>query len=139
MMPNHTKTVGRKMRKRLYQALTEDSKLIDRAHSASLEKTKKRFYADSIANDPNTNNTGTTEYIEPVTEIFALATRQFATLYSLPACYDKEFTKLPLAIYSNLNHSVLTSAKFFDWYMHAGKVAWKAGFAVIWNPFYWSR
>ena len=127
------------MRKRLYQALPEHNELINGAHSASLEKTKKRFYAESIVKDPPINGAGATEYITPHTEIFALAARQLATLYSLSACYDEKFTKLPLAVYSNWNHAASTSAKFFDWYMHAGKAAWQAGFALIWKPFPGSR
>lgn len=127
------------MRKRLYQALPEHSKLIDSAHSASMEKTKKRFYAENIVKDPDTDGSGVTEYIESLTQIAASATGQMATFYSLSSCYNKEFTKLPLAMYSNWNHSASTSAKFFNWYMHAGKAAWETGFAVFCNPFFWSK
>ena len=127
------------MRKRLYQALPEHSELIDSVHSACKEKTKKRFYAENIVKDHDAKVAGVTEYIESLTEIFALAAGQLDTLYSLYDCYEKECTKIPLAMYSNWNYSASTSAKFSDWYMCTGKAAWETGFAVAYNPFSWSR
>ncbi len=127
------------MRKRLYQALPEHSELIDSVHSACKEKTKKRFYAENIVKDHDAKVAGVTEYIESLTEIFALAAGQLDTLYSLYDCYEKECTKIPLAMYSNWNHSASTSANFLDWYMCTGKAAWETGFAVAYNPFSWSR
>ena len=127
------------MRKRLYQALPEHSELIDSVHSSCKEKTKKRFYAENIVKDHDAKVAGVTEYIESLTEIFALAAGQLDTLYSLYDCYEKECTKIPLAMYSNWNHSASTSANFLDWYMCTGKAAWETGFAVAYNPFSWSR
>ena len=139
MILNKIKTVGKKMRKRLYQALPEHSELIDSVHSSCKEKTKKRFYAENIVKDHDAKVAGVTEYIESLTEIFALAAGQLDTLYSLYDCYEKECTKIPLAMYSNWNHSASTSANFLDWYMCTGKAAWETGFAVAYNPFSWSR
>lgn len=123
------------MRKRLYQALPEDIELIDNVHSACKEKTKKRFYAENIVKDNDTNGTEVTEYIASLTDFFALAAGQLEILYSLHDCYKKECTKIPLAIYSNWNQSASTSAKFLDWYLRTGKATWETGFAVACNPF----
>lgn len=127
------------MRNRLYQALPEHSELIDSVHSACKEKTKKRLYAENIVKDHDGKAAGATEYIESLAEIFTLAAGQLETLYVLYDCYEKECIKIPLAMYSNWNHSASTSAKFFDWYIRTGKDAWGRGFAVACNPFSWTR
>ena len=127
------------MRNRLYQALPEHSELIDSAHSACKEKTKKRLYAENIVKDHDAKAAGATEYIESLAEIFTLAAGQLDTLYALYDRYEKECIKIPLAMYSNWNHSASTSAKFFDWYIRTGKDAWERGFAVTCNPFSWTR
>jgi hypothetical protein len=101
------------MRKRLYQASPEHSELIDGAHSASLEKVKRRFYAESIGKDSLASDTGVAEYIESLAEIFTVA------------------------MYSNWNHTASTSTQFFKWYMDAGQAAWETGAAVICNAFSW--
>ena len=127
------------MRKRLYQAVPEHSELIDSVHSACKEKTKKRLYAENIIKDHDAKAEGVAEYIESLTEIFALAAGQFDTLCLLCDCYDKECTKNSLTMYPLWNHYASTSVKFLDWYMRTGKAAWKTGFAVAYNPFSWSR
>lgn len=103
------------MRKRLYQTSPEHSELIDGAHSASLEKVKKRFYAESIDNDSAANETAVAEYIESLAGIFTIA------------------------MFSNWNHTASTSTQFFKWYMDAGEAAWETGAAVIRNAFSWRR
>ncbi len=127
------------MRNRLYQALPEQSELIDSVHFACKEKTKKRFYAGNIVKDHDGKAAGATEYTESIAEIFTLAAGQLDNLHALYDCYEKECMKIRRAMYSNLNHSASTSAKFVDWYIRTGKTAWERGVSVACTPFFWTR
>lgn len=133
------KTVANKMRKRLYQALPEDHELIDSVHFACKAKSKKRFYAESIVKDDDAKNTGSIEYLEPLNDFFALAADRIDAIYSLYGCYEKEYQKMTLAMYSTWYHSTSASVKFLDWYMRAGKTTWETGCRSTYNPFSGTR
>lgn len=127
------------MRKRLYQALPEHSELIDSVDSAYKEKTKKRFYAENVVKDHDTEVAGGTEYLESLSKSFALAAGQLDDLYSLYAGYGNECRKVSSAMSASWSHSASTSAKFLDWYIRSSKAVWEAGFYVAYSPFSWSR
>lgn len=126
------------MRKRLYHPLPEDIELKDNVNLASKEKTKKRFYAETVTNDHNSKAAEAIEYIDSFAELLELTAKQFDSLYALYDIYEKEYRKIPLTITSNCNLTAAASIKFFDMYMHAGKTAWEKYLTSTFTPYFWS-
>lgn len=118
------------MRKRLYQALPENSKLIDSVRSATEEKKKKRLYAENNVKGREKKAESVSEYDAPLAELFTSAAKQLDTLYAMYECYENECIKIPLTLCSSFHHSAETAAKILEWYVHTGEIAWKTGFSV---------
>ncbi len=118
------------MRKRLYQALPENSELIDSVISACEEKKKKRLYADNIVKEHGGLVADTAERNASLAEMVALTELPLDMMYSLCDQYENEFSKIALTNYSGWYHSASTATKFLDCYMHIGNIAWEMGLAV---------
>ncbi len=118
------------MRKRLYQALPENSELIENAISACEEKKKKRLYADNIVKKQGGLVADSAERNASLAEMVALTEIPLDMLYALCDQYGKEFSKSALTNYSAWCHSASTATQFLDCYMHIGNIAWEMGLSV---------
>lgn len=121
------------MRKRLYQALPENSALIDSVLETVEDKTKKRFYAQSTAAEKATSATVSADCSDAVSGILALAEQQLDILYALGNWYEKEWAKNSLSMYPGWHVPTSPAVKCYDWYMDCGKAAWKTGYGLAFD------
>ncbi len=118
------------MRKRLYQALPDNSDLIDNVISASEEKKIKRLYAENNVNEQSVSVTDAAVRNASLAEMVALTEIQLDMLYAFFDHYEKEITKIALTNYTGWHYSTATAAKSFDCYMDIGNIAWEMGVSV---------
>ncbi len=118
------------MRKRLYQALPEDSELMNNVRSAVKEKTGRRHYSKM---EGDTTGAVTSPDNEPRTDMFSLAENQIDSLYAIYNRYGKEWEQFPKLMCSSWFHSATTTVRMFEWYMDLTKAAWENGSSIAYE------
>ncbi len=110
------------MRRRLYQAIPEESEMND--ISVSEAKIRKRLYAEDVVSEQGTKATAEAIRDSSFTEMDELTDRQLESFYAFWDCYENECSKITWATYDGWIYSTSTAAKILDYYMHMGETTW---------------